>query len=81
MLKTFAAAMAALAATMLQPERVPAQGAAPAHTVYVVRHLQKATGDDPPLSQAGAANAQRLSELLSSTGIRGIFATDTRRAR
>jgi len=43
--------------------------------VFVVRHLQKAQGDDPPLSAEGAANAQRLAELLAGKGIVAIFAT------
>lgn len=53
--------------------------AAVARQVYVIRHLQKAQGDDPPLSAEGAANAQRLAELLAGKGIVAIFATPTRR--
>ncbi|MFP5329247.1 MAG: SixA phosphatase family protein [Alphaproteobacteria bacterium] len=58
----------------------PAAQAGEAKPVYVVRHMQKAQGDDPPLSAEGAANAQRLAELLSAKGIVAIFATPTRRA-
>jgi len=47
--------------------------------VYVIRHLQKAQGDDPPLTAEGAANAQRLAVLLANKGIVAIFATPTRR--
>jgi broad specificity phosphatase PhoE len=57
-----------------------AQAARAADTVYVMRHLQKAQGDDPPLSAAGAENAQILSARLVKSGIRAIFATPTRRA-
>ena len=51
-----------------------------AETVYVVRHLEKAEGDDPPLSVKGAANAQRLAHMLGDKGIVAIFATPTKRA-
>lgn len=48
--------------------------------VFVIRHLQKATGDDPPLSPEGAANAEKLASLLADKGIAAIFATPTKRA-
>ncbi len=52
-----------------------------ADRIYVIRHLQKAAGDDPPLSAEGAANAARLSELLAAQKVTAIFATSTRRAQ
>lgn len=48
--------------------------------VFVIRHLQKGSGDDPSLTAEGAANAQRLAEILDGKGIVAIFATPTRRA-
>jgi len=51
-----------------------------ADTVYVIRHLQKATGDDPPLTAEGAAGAQKLSNLLAKKKVTAIFATQTKRA-
>lgn len=48
--------------------------------VYVVRHLHKALGDDPPLSPEGTAAAQRLADVLADRGIAAIYATPTRRA-
>lgn len=51
-----------------------------AKTIYVTRHMQKAQGDDPPLSSEGAAAAERLGDLLADRGIAAIFATPTRRA-
>ena len=48
--------------------------------VYVIRHLQKAVGDDPPLTEVGRANALRLADVLGNARIAAIFATDTRRA-
>ena len=65
--------MAALAAAAAQP-------AIAADTVYVMRHLQKAEGTDPPLSAEGAANAQTLAARLANSGIKAIFATPTARA-
>lgn len=49
-------------------------------TIYVIRHLHKAQGEDPPLSGEGAAAAQRLADLLADRGIVATFATPTRRA-
>ena len=59
---------------------IAVQPAVAAETVYVVRHLQKAEGADPPLSTEGAANAQLLAQRLANSGIKAIFATPTRRA-
>ena len=56
------------------------QPASAADTVFVMRHLQKADGADPPLSAEGVANAQLLAGMLAKSGIRAIFATPTRRA-
>jgi broad specificity phosphatase PhoE len=55
------------------------QAAGPA--AFLVRHAEKAAGDDPALTPEGAARAQRLAELLAGEGIERVFATDTRRAR
>lgn len=57
-----------------------AQAAIAASTVYVMRHLQKAEGNDPPLSAEGTANAQILADRLATSGIKAIFATPTERA-
>ncbi len=65
--------MAALAAAAAQP-------AIAADTVYVMRHLQKAEGTDPPLSAEGAANAEALAARLANSGVKAIFATPTARA-
>ena len=54
--------------------------AAAADAVYVIRHLQKAPGDDPPLTAEGAAGAISLANMLSGLGIGAVFATPTRRA-
>jgi phosphohistidine phosphatase SixA len=57
-----------------------ATAAAEQKPVFVVRHLQKAAGDDPSLTPEGAAAALRLADLLEDDGITAIFATPTRRA-
>ncbi|HET7709717.1 MAG TPA: histidine phosphatase family protein [Sphingomicrobium sp.] len=49
--------------------------------VYVIRHLERATGDDPPLSAKGAARAGQLARLLASANIKAVFATATKRAQ
>ncbi len=74
-MRTFILTLAALgtAAAATSP-------AAAASTIYVMRHLQKADGNDPPLSAEGAANAQKVVTILGKRKIRAIFATPTRRA-
>ena len=54
--------------------------AAAADTVYVVRHMQKAAGDDPALTAEGAAGAQWIADVLAAKGVTAVFATPTRRA-
>ncbi|MCL6729721.1 phosphoglycerate mutase family protein [Sphingomonas hankyongi] len=50
-------------------------------TVYVIRHLEKATGDDPALTARGAERADQLAQLLAKANIKAVFVTPTRRAR
>lgn len=47
---------------------------------YVMRHLQKAEGEDPPLSEAGRANARRLIGFFKADPPRVVYASTTRRA-
>jgi broad specificity phosphatase PhoE len=54
--------------------------ASAAETIYVVRHLQKAAGDNPPLTPEGTAGAQRIADILAAKGVTAVFATPTRRA-
>jgi broad specificity phosphatase PhoE len=69
--------LAILAALIAATASAPA---AAADTVYVMRHLQKAEGADPPLSAEGAANAQAVARTLATSGVKALFATPTRRA-
>jgi broad specificity phosphatase PhoE len=56
------------------------QPVAATHPVFIIRHMQKTEGTDPPLSTEGTANAERLAAILKGKGIVAIFATPTRRA-
>jgi broad specificity phosphatase PhoE len=47
---------------------------------YVMRHLQKAAGQDPELSPEGKANAERLAGLLAADPPSAIYVSTTRRA-
>jgi phosphohistidine phosphatase SixA len=48
---------------------------------YVMRHLEKAEGQDPPLSEEGQANARRLLGFFAADPPRAIYVSTTRRAR
>ena len=54
--------------------------AAPAATVILVRHAEKAgpTGD-VPLTEAGRKRADRLADVLSSAGVTAIYTSEYRR--
>ena len=54
-----------------------------ADTVYVMRHLQKAAGEDPPLTEEGAILAKMVAAMFGGLdfGIKSVFATRTRRAQ
>ena len=48
---------------------------------YVMRHLQKAEGPDPGLSEIGRRNAEYLADMFDRDPPRTIYASTTRRAR
>ena len=51
-------------------------------TIYViVRHAQKAAGEDPVLTAEGEAHAQALSAALADAGVSAIYATPYRRTQ
>lgn len=56
---------------------------APATTVILVRHAEKAAApaDDPPLSELGQRRVVALGELLAESSITRIFASDKRRTQ
>lgn len=81
-IKALAAFVTLLGMLLLQPNGAwAAQPAAEAaRQIYVMRHLQKAVGDNPPLTEEGADLARLVAEMFCNSGIKAVFATDTRRA-
>lgn len=78
-----ALALGACAAPVVDSQpaaRAEAAAAIEQKLVFIIRHLQKAEGDDPSLTPQGAAAAQMLADMLEDKGITAIFATKTRRA-
>ena len=76
-LAVLAMAIAGCVSPAMQAQDTAITSGSPA--TYVIRHLHKAEGDDPPLTSEGAAAAVRLATLLEGEGIRAIYATPTRR--
>jgi phosphohistidine phosphatase SixA len=74
------AAVTAFIATALSA-CVTGTGTPDAPDYYVMRHLEKAEGTDPPLSEVGRHNARRLAGAFSLHPPRAIYASTTRRAR
>lgn len=50
-------------------------------TVYVVRHAEKESGDDPGLTAAGRERARQLAHVLEDVGVDAVFSTDWARTR
>lgn len=50
-----------------------------AATVIVVRHAEKEAGDDPGLTVAGQARAERLRDLLAEVGVTALYGSQYRR--
>jgi broad specificity phosphatase PhoE len=71
-----AIAFLALAFAVLAP-----CAAADPTVVFLVRHGEKLTGDDPDLSPAGHARAQNIAAVLKKSGITKIFTTPFKRTR
>ncbi|RIJ24306.1 histidine phosphatase family protein [Henriciella barbarensis] len=51
------------------------------YTVYLVRHAEKQSGDDPSLTGDGLSRADTLADLLADKGIEKIWSSDYRRTR
>ena len=45
-------------------------------TIYLVRHAEKADGENPPLTELGKKRANDLADLLADKGITDIYSTD-----
>ena len=78
-MKLFGAAAMLLAAALAACASTPE--APPAPSYFVMRHLQKAAGPDPGLTEEGQRSAQRLAVLLGGQRITAIYVSTTRRAR
>ena len=50
-------------------------------TVYLVRHAEKGDGEDPDLTEAGRARAERLREILAAEPIVAVYTTAFNRTR
>jgi broad specificity phosphatase PhoE len=50
-------------------------------TVYLVRHAEKDSGEDPGLSSAGQTRAEYYSSYFQARGVTRVFSTDFRRTR
>ena len=78
-MKLFPAAAALLLAALAACATTPPEPAGPNY--YVMRHLQKAQGQDPALSEEGQRNAERLVRWLGKERVSAIYVSPTRRAR
>jgi phosphohistidine phosphatase SixA len=50
-------------------------------TIFMVRHAEKAQGDDPDLSETGRARAESLANLLKDAGISAIYISEVKRTK
>lgn len=50
-------------------------------SVFLVRHAEKLTGDDPALTLAGEARAEALADLLIDANLKHIHSSDYQRTR
>ena len=50
-------------------------------TIFLVRHAEKETGQNPPLTEAGNQRANDLADRLKEDNITEIFSTDYRRTQ
>ncbi|MEL6858442.1 MAG: phosphoglycerate mutase family protein [Pseudomonadota bacterium] len=71
-------AVGACAIDSTTPETVEAPTVT-VHEIYLVRHAEKQTGDDPALTADGAARAETLAEILSEKALTHIHSTNLKR--
>lgn len=57
----------------------PEEAQVATHQVFLVRHAEKQSGENPSLTEAGEQRAEMLAGLLSDEGITHIHSTDYKR--
>jgi broad specificity phosphatase PhoE len=70
-----------LCAALATLSLLPGLAAAEPYAIYLVRHGEKAAGQDPDLSAQGQARARNIAAILHRAGITAIFSTPTARTR
>jgi phosphohistidine phosphatase SixA len=70
-------ALGALAACATAPAETPGED----WQIWLVRHAEKQSGDDPSLTPQGALRAEALADLLDDADIARIHSSDFRRTR
>jgi phosphohistidine phosphatase SixA len=78
-MKLFHTCTALLLAALAACATVEREPASPSY--YVMRHLQKADGTDPGLTEEGRRHAERLVTLLAGDPPAAVYASSTRRAQ
>ena len=58
-----------------------ASSAAAQSTIFLVRHAEKKTGDDPDLTKAGHARAESLAKMLKDADITAIYTSEVKRTQ
>ena len=58
-----------------------ASTAAAQSTIFLVRHAEKAAGDDPDLTDTGRARAESLANVLKDAGITAIYTSEVKRTQ
>jgi len=81
--RSILAGLLALSACAASPSYLPPPDFMPETAavtrIFLVRHAEKAAGDDPALTPAGRLRASALVERLSGEGVVAIWSTQTRR--
>lgn len=78
-MKLFQTCSALLIAALAACATVEPETGSPSY--YVMRHLQKAEGPDPGLTEDGRRNSDALATMIADAPPRAIYASTTRRAR
>jgi phosphohistidine phosphatase SixA len=76
--------LTACATAPVVPGTAPAPNPAvrePATVVFVVRHAEKAAGDDPPLTETGQARAEALVARMADEPLVAVYTTPYQRTR